>query len=70
MNWGEVLKNKYLIGTIVILLYSLIGHVFNIEILKVVTISKDEFRIGILGVVICIFTLYCISRFCKIDFKK
>jgi len=63
------LKNKYLIATVVILLYSLIGHFLNIDILKVVTISKYEFRIGILGVVICIFTLYFISRFCKIDFK-
>ena len=67
MNWGVELKNKFFIATVVISLYSLIGHFFNIDILKVVTISKDEFSIDILGVVICIVTLHFIFRFGKID---
>ena len=66
MNWGVELKNKFFVATVVILLYSLIGHFFNIDILKVVAISKYEFSVSILGVVICIVTLHFIFRFCKI----
>ncbi|WP_338786078.1 hypothetical protein [Metabacillus sp. FJAT-53654] len=45
-------KSEYLIATSIIIMYSLLGHLFNIDILKVISIRKNEF--SILGVVICI----------------
>ena len=50
-------KNEYIIATAIILMYSLIGHLFNIDILKIMTIRKDEFSISIAGIVICIITI-------------
>ncbi|OAB32680.1 hypothetical protein PMSD_17055 [Paenibacillus macquariensis subsp. defensor] len=50
-------KNEYIIATAIILIYSLIGHLFNIGILKIMTIRIDEFSISIAGVVICIITI-------------
>lgn len=50
-------KDEYIIAIAIILMYSLIGHLFNIDILKIMTIGKDEFSISIIGVVICIITM-------------
>ncbi|KAB2335590.1 hypothetical protein F7732_03180 [Bacillus mesophilum] len=59
--------NGYLIGSTIILIYSFIGYLFNIDILKIMTIRKDEFSISIAGVFICIITMvlvvYIVRKF-------
>ncbi|REK76832.1 hypothetical protein DX130_07315 [Paenibacillus paeoniae] len=54
-------RNVYLIVAAIIVMYSLIGHLFNVGILKIMTIRKDEFSISIAGVVICIITIILLS---------
>lgn len=54
-------KSDYLIATAIILLYSFIGHFFNIEILKIMSIRSDGFSVSIVGVFICIITIILLS---------
>ena len=54
-------KSDYLIAAAIIVIYSLIGHLFKIDILKVMIIRKDEFSISFVGVVICFITIILLS---------
>ncbi len=64
-------KIEYLLLIAIFLLYTLIGHMLNIDVLKIFTIRRDEFSISIVGVVISVATLFALSfliaKFKKID---
>jgi uncharacterized protein YacL len=58
-------KKNYIIAVLIIVVYSGIGYIFNIDILKVMTISKNSFSISIIGLLICCVTAYFIDFIIK-----
>ena len=56
-------KKNYIIAVLIIVVYSGIGYIFNIDILKVMTISKNSF--SIIGLLICCVTAYFIDFIIK-----
>lgn len=49
-------KKESLILMAIILLYTLIGHLFQIELLKIITITVNSFTVSIIGLIICAVT--------------
>ncbi|HDR6309909.1 TPA: hypothetical protein QCU60_001747 [Bacillus cereus] len=46
-------RNDYFIVTGIIMMHLFIGHVLDIDILKLMTIHKDGFSVSFLGIAIC-----------------
>lgn len=46
-------RSDYVIVTGIIIMYLFIGHLLDIDILKLMTIHKDGFSVSFLGVAIC-----------------
>lgn len=61
----NVKKKDYLIAFSVIIIYTAIGFILNIDVLKVFKIKTDELSISIVGVVICILTIIVIENIAR-----
>ncbi len=61
----KIKKKDYLIAISVLIIYTGIGYLFNIDVLKIFIIKTDGFSISILGVVICILTIIVIEKICR-----
>ena len=55
-------KTDYLIVIAVLLIYTLIGYLMNVDVLMIFIIRTDEFNISIFGVVIWILTVIFIQN--------
>ncbi|QWG28967.1 hypothetical protein EXW58_15950 [Bacillus mycoides] len=53
---AKLSKSDYLIVMTILIVYSLIGHVLNLDILKVMAIQQDGFSISFVGIAICYIT--------------
>ncbi|MBJ8103639.1 MULTISPECIES: hypothetical protein [Bacillus cereus group] len=49
----QLRRNDYFVVTAIIIMYFFIGHLFDIDILKLMTIYKDGFSVSFLGIAIC-----------------
>ncbi|MGN5651575.1 hypothetical protein [Bacillus sp. Brlt_9] len=49
----QLRRSDYFIVTGIIIMYLFIGHVLNIDILKLMTIHKDGFSVSFLGIAVC-----------------
>lgn len=61
----NVKKKDCLIAFSVIIIYTAIGFILNIDVLKVFKIKTDELSISIVGVVICILTIIVIENIAR-----
>lgn len=66
--WGRVSmmamhfkKTDFLIVIAVLLIYTIIGYLMNVDVLKIFIIRTDEFSISIFGVVLWILTVIFIQ---------
>ncbi|KAB2460460.1 hypothetical protein F8160_22805 [Bacillus sp. CH126_4D] len=46
-------RSDYFIAMVIIMMYLFIGHLLDINILKLMTIHKDGFSVSFLGIAIC-----------------
>ncbi|MBJ8050992.1 hypothetical protein JDS87_02925 [Bacillus cereus] len=53
---AKLRKRDYLVVMAIIIMYSLIGHVLNLDILKVMAIQQNGFSISFVGISICYIT--------------
>ncbi|EEL33635.1 hypothetical protein bcere0019_31470 [Bacillus cereus Rock3-28] len=53
---AKLRKSNYLIVMAIIIMYSLIGHVLSLDILKVMAIRQNGFSISFVGISICYIT--------------
>ncbi|MCU5653671.1 hypothetical protein OCF56_07115 [Bacillus mycoides] len=53
---AKLRKSDYVIVMAIIIMYSLIGHVLNLDILKVMAIQQNGFSISFVGIAICYIT--------------
>ena len=53
----------YLLGVGVIACYTLLGYVFNIEVLKIFTVSEGDVGVSFIGILICVVTLLLLPLF-------
>ncbi|MGH0429406.1 hypothetical protein EKA14_18045 [Bacillus mycoides] len=53
---AKLSKSDYLIVLAIIIMYSLIGHVLNLDVLKVMAIQQNGFSISFVGIAICYIT--------------
>ncbi|MED1508961.1 hypothetical protein [Bacillus proteolyticus] len=49
----QLRRNDYFVVTAIIIMYLFIGRLFNIDILKLMTIHEDGFSVSSLGIAIC-----------------
>ncbi|MGH0948102.1 hypothetical protein [Bacillus mycoides] len=50
---AKLRKSDYVIVMAIIIMYSLIGHVLNLDILKVMAIQQNGVSISFVGIAIC-----------------
>ncbi|MES5893335.1 hypothetical protein [Bacillus cereus group sp. RP43] len=65
----QLRRNDYFIVTAIIIMYLFIGHLLNIDILKLMTIHKDGFSVSFLGIAICYISIV-LARFTIRKLKK
>ncbi|EJQ59353.1 MULTISPECIES: hypothetical protein [Bacillus] len=53
---AKLRKSDYVIVMAIIIMYSLIGHVLNLDILKVMAIQQNGVSISFVGIAICYIT--------------
>ncbi|KXY43528.1 hypothetical protein AT257_04165 [Bacillus cereus] len=53
---AKIRKSDYVIVMAIIIMYSLIGHVLNLDILKVMAIQQNGVSISFVGIAICYIT--------------
>ncbi|EJQ97797.1 hypothetical protein [Bacillus cereus] len=53
---AKLSKSDYLIVMAIIIMYSLIGHVLKLDVLKVMAIHTDDFSVSFVGIAICYIT--------------
>lgn len=52
----QLRRSAYFVVTAIIIMYLFIGHLLNIDILKLMTIHKDGFSVSFVGIAICYIT--------------
>ncbi|MEC5240254.1 hypothetical protein MKX66_02480 [Bacillus sp. FSL R9-9530] len=66
---AKIRKSDYVIVMAIIIMYSLIGHVLNLDILKVMAIQQNGVSISFVGIAICYITARLLF-FCYSEIKK
>ncbi|MGN4425101.1 hypothetical protein ACTFQN_14815 [Bacillus cereus group sp. MYBK30-1] len=67
---AKLSKSDSFIVMAIIIMYSLIGHVLNLDVLKVMAIQQNGFSISFVGIAICYITavlLFFVIRKLKTD---
>ncbi len=63
-------KANYLIAIVVLMIYTLIGYLFDIDVLKIFVFRTNEYNISIFGVVLWIFTAIFLKFICNYLAKR
>ncbi|HDR4422236.1 TPA: hypothetical protein QCP59_003054 [Bacillus cereus] len=66
----QLRRSDYFVVTGIIMMYLFIGHLLDIDVLKLMTIHKDGFSVSFLGIAICyisiIFAYFTIRKLKKV----